>query len=34
MIFDLSPYISGNVAIMAFIALAIVAALSFDKKGN
>lgn len=34
MLFDLSPYLSGNAAIVAFIALAIVAALSFDKKGN
>lgn len=34
MLFDLSHYVSGNVAIMAFIGVAIALAVSFDKKGN
>ena len=34
MLFDLSPYLSGNAAIMAFIVAAIALAVSFDKKGN
>lgn len=34
MLFDLSPYLSGNLAIMALIALAIAAIVSLDQKGN
>jgi hypothetical protein len=34
MLFDLSQYVSGNVAIMAFIIAAIVAVVLIDKKGN
>lgn len=34
MLFDLSQYVSGNVAIVTFIAVAIALAVSFDKKGN
>ena len=34
MLFDLSQYVSGNVAIMAFIVAAIAAVVSTDKKGN
>jgi hypothetical protein len=34
MLFDLSQYISGNVAIMAFVFVAIAAIVSIDKKGN
>lgn len=34
MIFDLSPYFSGNAAIVALVALAIAAIVSLDQKGN
>ena len=34
MLFDLSPYLSGNIAIMALVILAIAAIVSIDKKGN
>ena len=34
MLFDLSPYLSGNAAIVALIALAIATIVSIDKKGN
>jgi hypothetical protein len=34
MLFDLSQYVSGNTAIMAFVIAAIAATVAFDKKGN
>jgi hypothetical protein len=34
MLFDLSQYVSGNVAIMTFIIVAIAEIVSIDKKGN
>ena len=34
MLFDLSPYLSGNAAIMAVIALTIATIVSLDQKGN